>query len=56
MRKKSPRKLELSFETLRNLNSTDLLHAAGGLPETETCECPTVTCSKKITRCTDCIE
>jgi hypothetical protein len=50
--KKSPKKLSLSIETLRHLDSRALLQAAGGLPHTETCNCPTFSCqSRPETEC-----
>lgn len=52
MRKKSPKKLELSVETLRKLDAMELLHAAGGLPWTETCNCPpTLSCQSRGETC-----
>ena len=53
MKKKSPKKLKLSVETLRNLNPLELQNAEGGLPHTETCGCVTFSCqSRPVTECT----
>lgn len=54
MKKKGAKKLKLSAETLRNLTPLDLQNAVGGLPWTETCNCPTHSCMSQVTRCTTC--
>ena len=54
MKKKGAKKLKLSAETLRNLTPLDLQNAAGGLPWTETCDCCTVSCQSRETRCNTC--